>query len=123
MVAPRRGEIWWAKQPRDPRQTADQRERRRPYLIVSGDAWNLEPTYPRVTVCGLTGAENVPRRYDTDVSLRRSDSGLPKDSIARCTELYTIFKESLVERAGRAPENRMREVESALELYLAFPTV
>lgn len=25
-------------------------KRRRPYLVVSGAPWNLEPAYPRVTV-------------------------------------------------------------------------
>jgi hypothetical protein len=34
-----------------------------------------------------------------------------------------VFREELVERAGRVPERRMREVDRALTLYLGLVTV
>lgn len=82
-MSPRRGEVWWVRQPVRPSQAADQAERRRPYVVVSADPWNLTTDYPRVTLCPLTGLENAPRRYDTDVVLHRRDTGLPKDSAVR----------------------------------------
>lgn len=122
MVTPHRGEIWWVRQPAASHQSSDVTERRRPYLVVSGDPWNLEPRYPRVTICPLTGAENVRRRYDTDVVLRRSETGLSKDSVVRCVDVYTVFRDVLVERVARLAEPRMREVERALALYLSLPS-
>jgi len=88
--------------------------------VVSGDPWNAEPRYPRVTLCPLTGLEHVSRRYDTDVVLRRRETGLSKDSVVRCVELYTVFRDVLLERAGQLPEPRLREVEQALRLYLSL---
>jgi mRNA interferase MazF len=77
--------------------------------------------YPRVTVCPLTGLENVPRRYDTDVVVKKRESGLGKDSVVRCVEVYTVFRDELIERAGRLPPRRMPEVDRALSRYLSLP--
>jgi mRNA-degrading endonuclease toxin of MazEF toxin-antitoxin module len=73
-----------------------------------------------VTVCPLTSIENVPRRYDTDVVLRKRETRLPKDSVARCTEIYTIFRSIMFERVSRIPDQRVVDVEQALRLYLAL---
>ena len=89
--------------------------------MISGDPWNIVPAYPRVTVCPLTGAENVPRRYDTDVALKRREAGLAKDSVVRCVEVYTLFRDLLIERIGTLRAERMREVDRALALYLSLP--
>jgi mRNA interferase MazF len=120
VVTPRRGELWWVRQPAQSEQAADTSKRRRPYLVVSGDPWNLEPRYPRVTLCPLTGREHVARRYDTDVVLRRRDTGLPKDSVARCVEIYTVFRDQLIDRIARLSEAKMAEVDRALRLYLSL---
>ena len=122
MVTPRRGEIWWVRQPAAPAQAADGVQRRRPYLVVSADPWNVVEQYPRITLCPLTGVENVPRQYDTDVRLRSRETGLPKDSVVRCVEIYTVFRDQLLSCAGRAPARRMQEIDQALSLYLALPS-
>lgn len=123
MNPPRRAELWWVRQPRASRQAGDVSEQRRPYLVVSGDPWNVVAAYPRITVCPLTGAENVTRRYDTDVVLKRRESGLSKDSVVRCVEVYTLFRELLTERIGALSARRMTEVDRALALYLSLPFV
>jgi mRNA interferase MazF len=121
MVTPRRGEIWWVRQPPRPEQAADESSRRRPFLVVSADPWNLEPAYPRVTLCPLTGAEHVLRRYDTDVVLKKKETGLPKDSVVRCVEVYTVFTDWLLERAGAVSHRTMKKVDEALKRYLSLP--
>jgi mRNA interferase MazF len=123
VVTPRRGELWWVRQPTRSEQAADTSKRLRPYLVVSGDPWNLEPRYPRVTLCPLTGLEHVSRRYDTDVVLRRRETGLPKDSVARCVEIYTVFRDQLEERIARLAAPRMAEVDRALRLYLTLVSI
>ena len=119
MVTPRRGEIWWVRQPTDRRKAADTTERRRPYLVVSSDVWNAVAAYPRISLCPLTGIENVLRRYDTDVILRKKETHLPKDSVVRCVEIYTVFRDVLVDRVARISEPKLREVDLALQTYLA----
>lgn len=94
--------------------------RRRPHLVVSGDPWNLEASYPRVSLCPLTGLENVMHRYDTDVVLRRRETGLPKDSVVRCVEIYTVFRDVLLERIGSVPDRKMNAVDRALGIYLSL---
>ena len=122
-MTPRRGEIWWLRQTPRERQATDASVWRRPYLVVSSDAWNAVPEYPRVTVSPLTGAQHVTRRYDTDVVLRRKETHLPKDSVVRCTEVYTVFRDVLLERIARVSDARMAEVDRALMLYLALVKV
>jgi mRNA-degrading endonuclease toxin of MazEF toxin-antitoxin module len=119
-VTPRRGDIWWVRQPVHPSQAGDISKRRRPYLVVSSDPWNLEPAYPRVTLCPLTGLERVARRYDTDVILKKNETRLPKDSDPGTPEIYTVFREMLIERVARIPQRKMRRVEHALRLYLSL---
>jgi mRNA interferase MazF len=116
----KRGEIWWVRQPASFSQASDCAKKRRPYLIVSADPWNLVETYPRVTVCPLTGAENVTRRYDTDVLFKKKETGLSKDSVVRCVEIYTIFRSNLIERIGSIPKSRLAEIDRALSLYLGI---
>lgn len=123
MVVPLRGELWWVRQGGRRDQAADTSERRRPYLVVSGDPWNLVPEYPRLTLCPLTGNENVRRRYDTDVVLTKKETGLPKDSVVRCVEVYTVFRDVLLARIGAVSGKRMREVDHALALYLGLGAI
>ncbi len=104
-------------------QALDTSKDRRPYLVISGDSWNLEPRYPRITLCPLTGAERVLRRFDTDVLLRARETGLPKDSVVRCVEIYTTFRDVLIGPAGRISDAKLRDVERALGLYLSLLVV
>ena len=118
-MTPRRGDIWWVRQSSSA-QASDASKKRRPYVVVSGDPWNLEPRYPRITLCPLTGLENVKRAYDTDVVLRARDTRLPKDSVVRCVEIYTVFRSVLLERITRLSDPRLRDIERALRLYLSL---
>jgi mRNA-degrading endonuclease toxin of MazEF toxin-antitoxin module len=62
----------------------------------------------------------VPHRYDTDVLLRKRETGLRKDSVVRCVEIYTVFREVLTERIAVISDRRLREVDRALSLYLGM---
>lgn len=80
---PRRGEIWWAftpGQPRDPHQP-------RPVLIVSVDARNRVADDFTVVPIFSQG-----RLGPTRVALPASEGGLAHDSIAFCEEITTIYQ-------------------------------
>ncbi len=90
---------------------------------MSSDSFNVVASYPRVTLCPITGAENVPRRYDTDVFLRKRETGLTKNSVVRCVEIYTVFRHLLIAKVSTLPGKTMKKVEAAMALYLALPNV
>jgi mRNA interferase MazF len=47
-------------------------------------------------------------------------SGLPKDAVANVSQLITIDRDFLRERAGRLRDQPMKDVESGLRLVLAL---
>ena len=54
------------------------------------------------------------------VRIPRGEATLPSASIAKCAEIYTLFKEDLTEPIGTLPRERMREIDRALGLALAL---
>jgi mRNA interferase MazF len=120
---PRRGEIYYA----DLRGTRgrEQRDRRRPVLIVSADAVNAQPLV--LTVVVGTDAANVTRRYSSNVFVSARDAGLPSDTVFLCFQLRSL-DEGRLQRdaagnlvpAGVMPPAKVAEVENALRLVLAL---
>ena len=55
-----------------------------------------------------------------DVMLRRRESRLDKDSVINVSQLVTLSKEFLVDRVGRIPPVRIREVDGGLRLVLSL---
>ncbi len=55
-----------------------------------------------------------------NVILRKRESRLGKDSVINVSQLVTLSKEFLVDRVGRIPPARIREVEGGLRLVLSL---
>ena len=55
-----------------------------------------------------------------NVILRKRESRLGKDSVINVSQLVTLSKEFLVDRVGRIPSARIREVEGGLRLVLSL---
>jgi len=53
-----------------------------------------------------------------NVMLRKRDSRLAKDSVVNVSQLMTLSKDFLVDRVGRIPPTRIREVDGGLRLVL-----
>lgn len=93
--------------------------KRRPFLIVSNDAFNRNELYPKVMVVHLTSVKRR-RSYAWEVALPRGTAGLPTACVAKCGEIYTLLKAHLDEAIGTLPQEHMAQVDEALAISLAL---
>ena len=91
---------------------------RRPVLVVQADAFNRS-RIETVIVAGLTS--NL-RLLDApgNVLVPRRASGLPKDSAANVSQVFTLDRDLLEKRTGRLPADLIRAVGNGLRLVLAL---
>lgn len=114
-VGVRRGEVWWGR----PHLTGG-RTKRRPFVVVSADAFNANDRYPKVVVVHLTSKGRPGGPYPWEVPLPRGAGGLSRASIAKCAEPYTLWKDQLVEQCGALPDRHVRRIDDALALGLGL---
>jgi mRNA interferase MazF len=108
-----RGEIWWASLP-DPIGSAP--GYRRPVLIVQDNIF----TQSRIsTVIVVIITSNIKLAVAPgNVLLPDKATGLPKDSVANASQVFTVDKKFLVERLGMLPEHLQEEVDEGLRAIL-----
>lgn len=109
----KRGEIWWADLPEP---TGSGPGLRRPVLVIQSNAFN-ESRIATVVVAVITSnlfLENAPG----NVRLSKSDSGLPKPSVANVSQLFTIDRSLLTQRVKSLPQKTMETVAIGLRLVL-----
>ena len=94
--------------------------KRRPMLVVSNDAFNRNPRYPKVMVVHLTSAKGTSTPYDWEVAVPRGTGGLDRTSTVKCAEVYTLWKEQLHGTLGTLPVGIMRDVDRALAIALSL---
>jgi mRNA interferase MazF len=93
----------------------------RPMLIVSNDAFNRNESYTKVMVVHVTSVQRPGRHYDWEVSLPRGTAGLERPSIAKCGEIYTVWKDRLHGPAGTIPHAILSQIDRALATALSLP--
>ncbi len=108
-----RGEVWWATVP-----MRGSDHKKRPMLVVSDDAFNQNPRYPKVLVVHLTSVKRTTGGFEWEVPVPRGAAGLPRSSTVKCAEIYTLWKEQLSGPAGTLPASLMRQVDRALATVL-----
>ena len=108
-----RGEVWWAEL-EAPRGSAP--GYRRPLLVVQADSFNRSRIQ---TVLAVVVTSNL-RLLDApgNVLVPKRASGLPKDSVANVSQLVTVDRELLTERAGKLGGSLLSAVENGLRLVL-----
>jgi mRNA interferase MazF len=110
-----RGEIWWANLP-SPKGSGP--GRRRPVLIVQSDAFNVSRIQ---TIIAAVITSNLDlTAAPGNLLLRRRDSGLTKDSVVNVSQLITLDKAYLTERAGRLPKRHAGAIDEGLRLVLGL---
>lgn len=111
----RRGEIWWAALA-NPRGSEPGFER--PVLIVQSDPFNRS-RIQTVMAAILTSNLNL-SNAPGNVALPMSETGLPRDSVVNVSQVVTLDKGFLLEKAGRLSRKRLEAVDDGLRLALGL---
>ena len=111
----KRGEIWWAdlEEP-----SASEPGYRRPVLIVQADEFN-QSRINTVIVLVLTTNLRL-AAAPGNVKLSRAKSKLAKESVVNVSQILTLDKSFLTERAGKLDGRTMELVDDGLRLVLAL---
>ncbi len=111
-----RGEVWWAdldepagSEPGD----------RRPVLVVQADAFNRSRLQTNIAVVLTSNLRLIDA--PGNVLVPQQSSGLPKDSVANVSQLVTVDRDFLTDRAGKVPARVLAAVDAGLKLVLALP--
>ena len=108
-----RGEIWWATLP-DP--SGEGEDIRHPVVVVSSDAFN-DSAIRTVNAIVLTGRLEL-AAAPGNFLLTRAQSGLEKDSVVNVSQLVTLDRTYLRERAGGIPDDMPDRLDRGLRLVL-----
>lgn len=107
------GEVWWADLPEP---TGSGPGFRRPVVVVQGDALNRSRI---ATVVCVPLTSNL--RWESapgNVLLPARITGLPKDSVANVSQIVTVDKQLLAERAGKLPNSKLALIYSGIDVVL-----
>lgn len=115
MTNPRRGEVWWATL-RSPRESEPGFPR--PVLVVQSNQFN-ESRIQTVIVAAITSNLAL-AAAPGNVRLRPSESGLRERSVVNVSQLITLSRALLRDRAGALPARALNEVAEGLRLALAL---
>jgi len=112
---PKRSEIWLINW--NPGRGSEQTGFR-PSLIIQTDAGNTNPYYPNTIILTIsTKGRPVPFHIRIEPSEK---NGLKGISFVKCEQILTISKERLVDKIGSLEQEKMKQVEKALQLVLSL---
>ena len=107
------GEIWWASLPEP---AGSEPGYRRPVVIVQGDAFNRSRI--RTIVCVAVTSNLALADAPGNVLLPKDVAGLPRDSVANVSQVITLDRNFLTERAGRLSLDLLEEILDGIEQVL-----
>ena len=113
MVEPVQGEIWWADLP-EPDGSGP--GLRRPVVVVQGDAFNRSRI--STIVCVPLTSNLKWARAPGNISLSAEATGLPKASVANVSQIVTVGRAFLTERAGRLAPKQLDQVLGGIDIVL-----
>jgi mRNA interferase MazF len=114
-VVVKRGEIWWVDLP-DP--VASEPGYRRPMIVIQVDEFNRS-TIKTVIVLVLTTNLRL-AEAPGNILLLAQQTGLPKDSVANVSQVLTIDKSFLAEKAGKVRKGDLQKIEEGLRLSMGL---
>lgn len=107
------GEVWWA----DLGEPAGSEPGfRRPVVVVQGDAFNASSL--RTVVCVVLTSNVKWAEAPGNVLLPGRATGLPRPSVANVSQLVTIDRTALTERAGRLSASSLEVVLAGIDVVL-----
>ncbi|HEX7476199.1 MAG TPA: type II toxin-antitoxin system PemK/MazF family toxin [Polyangiales bacterium] len=107
------GEVWWADLSEP---VGSEPGFRRPVLIVQGDSLNQSRI--ATTTCVPLTSNLKWSEAPGNVVLKAKATGLPKDSVANVSQIVTVDKDMLTERAGKLQRRHVELVFAGLDLIL-----
>ena len=107
------GEIWWADLG-EPVGSAP--GFRRPVLVVQCDAFNRSRI--GTIVCVALTSQLKWAGAPGNVMLKAESTGLERDSVVNVSQVMTLDRELLIERAGRLPERKLDQVLSGIGIVI-----
>ena len=108
-----RGEIWWADLP-EPRRSEP--GFRRPVLVVQADSFNRSRIQTVVVAVVTSNLDFADAPGNVVVPAR--SSGLPRDSVVNVSQVLTLDRGFLTERAGTLPARLQGSVDKGLRFVL-----
>jgi mRNA interferase MazF len=107
------GEVWWADLP-DP--AGPEPGLRRPVVVIQGDAFNASTL--RTVVCVVLTSNVKWADAPGNVVLTARATGLPKASVANVSQIVTLDRGVLTERAGRLSPSNLELVLAGIDVVL-----
>ncbi len=111
----RRGELWWASLS-DPLGSAP--GFRRPVVVIQCDPFN-ESRINTVVVAAVTSNLRL-AKSPGNVLLDSGESNLPRDSVVNVSQILTIDKSFLAQRASLLADDVMARVDAGVRLVLGL---
>lgn len=108
-----RGEVWWADLPNP---IGSEPGYRRPVLIIQDDTFTQSRL--RTVIVVITTSNIELADAPGNVLLSRDATGLPRDSVANVSQIFTVDKAFLTERVGSLPVSLQEEVDEGLRTVL-----
>ena len=109
------GQIWWVELSEP---AGSEPGFRRPVLVIQSNDFNRSRIR---TILGVAITSNLKlAAAPGSVSLPRRGTGLPRQSVVNVSQTVTLDKSFLTERAGRATDAVLRQVEDGLRLVLSL---
>ena len=107
------GDVWWA----DLAEPAGSEPGfRRPIVVVQGDAFNRSKIHTVVTVALTSNLRWADAPGNVRLSARAT--GLPRESVANVSQVVTLDKSHLTERAGKLSRAKLDLVLAGIDVVL-----
>ncbi len=110
-----RGELWWASLSAP---KGSEPGYRRPVLIVQSNTFN-ESKIQTVVVAVVTSNLKL-SAAPGNLSIKRKQSGLPRDSVVNVSQVITLNKSFLTEHIGSLSPKLMASVDEGLRMVLSL---
>ena len=110
-----RGEVWWADLGEP---DGSEPGYRRPIVIVQSDGFNRSRLRTVIAVVLMTNVRLV--EAPGNVLVPAKASGLPRDSVVNVSQVITVDRDYLLDRAGRIRGQLLKDIDSGLRLVLGL---
>ena len=107
-----KGEIWWANLPY-PR--GSEPAKRRPVLIIQGDAFNRSNI--NTVVCVVITSNQRFANSPANLILEKAVSKLPETSVANFSQILTVDKSYFISQVSMVPKPILEKIDECIKTF------